>query len=214
MLLLCNILHPLLCLSTKFFSPFHFGYLAIFSSRLFYLSICLSLFLPYEFSLFTWQLSLEISQICFKLIETAKSCLNTSDKYLQSTIKFLDKMLPAPNVAPSVAVWKTNEDLFMMLLKWKFVLQTSIIILWSHLPAISHTFCVHEDEVLVNTILVAIKFYNLTGTLEKPRDLGGFEVLQRQWPSSFGHDSIGWLISMPVWNAGSYGDRWLLAPPH
>ncbi|KAG6689736.1 hypothetical protein I3842_11G189400 [Carya illinoinensis] len=47
----------------------------------------------------------EISQICSKLIETAKSCLSANDKYLQSTIKFLDKNLRAPVVAvSSVAV--------------------------------------------------------------------------------------------------------------
>ncbi|KAG7957678.1 hypothetical protein I3843_11G187400 [Carya illinoinensis] len=43
----------------------------------------------------------EISQICSKLIETAKSCLSANDKYLQSTIKFLDKNLRAPVVAVS-----------------------------------------------------------------------------------------------------------------
>ncbi|KAF5478943.1 hypothetical protein F2P56_005464 [Juglans regia] len=43
----------------------------------------------------------EISQICSELIETAKSCLSASDKYLQSTIKFLDKNLRAPVVAVS-----------------------------------------------------------------------------------------------------------------
>ncbi|KAG6670644.1 hypothetical protein I3843_Q048600 [Carya illinoinensis] len=47
----------------------------------------------------------EISQICSKLIETAKSCLSANDKYLQSTTKFLDKNLRAPVVAvSSVAV--------------------------------------------------------------------------------------------------------------
>ncbi|XP_040988402.1 VPS35 endosomal protein-sorting factor-like isoform X3 [Juglans microcarpa x Juglans regia] len=43
----------------------------------------------------------EISQICSKLIETAKSCLSASDKYLQSTIKFLDKNVRATVVAVS-----------------------------------------------------------------------------------------------------------------
>lgn len=33
-----------------------------------------------------------VSLICSKLIETAKLCLNTKDKYLQCTIKFLDRM--------------------------------------------------------------------------------------------------------------------------
>lgn len=46
-------------------------------------------------------LSHGISQICSKLIETAKLCLSASDKYLQSTIKFLDKNLPNPMVAPT-----------------------------------------------------------------------------------------------------------------
>ncbi|XP_059443996.1 uncharacterized protein LOC132175919 isoform X2 [Corylus avellana] len=49
-------------------------------------------------------LSHGISPICSKLIETAKLCLSASDKYLQSTIKFLDKNLPNPMVAPSIAV--------------------------------------------------------------------------------------------------------------
>ncbi|KAF8409587.1 hypothetical protein HHK36_005665 [Tetracentron sinense] len=33
----------------------------------------------------------EIAQICSKLVEIAKSCLNANDKYLQSTVNFLDK---------------------------------------------------------------------------------------------------------------------------
>ncbi|KAM6553777.1 hypothetical protein CsatB_014539 [Cannabis sativa] len=36
----------------------------------------------------------EISAICFKLMETAKSCLSRRDVYLQSTIKFLGKRFP------------------------------------------------------------------------------------------------------------------------
>ncbi|PON91931.1 Suppressor of white apricot protein [Trema orientale] len=38
----------------------------------------------------------EITVICSKLMETAKSCLSTRDKYLLSTAKFLDKQIPPP----------------------------------------------------------------------------------------------------------------------
>lgn len=49
-----------------------------------------------------WQPSPEISVICSKLMETAKSSLNRRDRYLQSTIKFLDKHCPSSfEVAPS-----------------------------------------------------------------------------------------------------------------
>ncbi|XP_062169549.1 uncharacterized protein LOC133875428 isoform X2 [Alnus glutinosa] len=49
-------------------------------------------------------LSHGLSQICSKLIETAKLCLGASDKHLQSTIKFLDKNLPNPTAVLSIAV--------------------------------------------------------------------------------------------------------------
>lgn len=70
--------------------------------------ICFLFFALRIFFFFIWQLSHGISQICSKLIETAKLCLGASDKYLQSTIKFLDKNLPNPMAAPSIAVWKTD----------------------------------------------------------------------------------------------------------
>ncbi|BFG29632.1 hypothetical protein CerSpe_159060 [Prunus speciosa] len=43
-------------------------------------------------------LSQEISSICSKLIETGKSCLSTNNRYLQSTIQFIDH-LPHSSVA-------------------------------------------------------------------------------------------------------------------
>ena len=70
--------------------------------------ICFLFFALRIFFLFIWQLNHGISPICSKLIETAKLCLSANDKYLQSTIKFLDKNLPNPMVAPSIAVWKTD----------------------------------------------------------------------------------------------------------
>ncbi|KAL4272836.1 hypothetical protein GQ457_13G002070 [Hibiscus cannabinus] len=42
--------------------------------------------------------------ICSKLLETAKSCLNANDKYLTSTISFLDKNLHAATVPSSIAI--------------------------------------------------------------------------------------------------------------
>ncbi|KAK8706019.1 hypothetical protein V6N13_049601 [Hibiscus sabdariffa] len=45
-----------------------------------------------------------VSPICSKLIETAKSCLNANDKYLTSTISFLDKNLHAATVPSSITI--------------------------------------------------------------------------------------------------------------
>ncbi|EXB66322.1 hypothetical protein L484_008062 [Morus notabilis] len=45
----------------------------------------------------------EISLICSKLMETAKSCLSTRDRYLHLTFKFLDKYLPSSEVATQIA---------------------------------------------------------------------------------------------------------------
>ncbi|XP_038690110.1 VPS35 endosomal protein sorting factor-like isoform X2 [Tripterygium wilfordii] len=39
----------------------------------------------------------DLLMVCYKLIDTAKSCLSVNDKFLQSTIKFLDKRLPPPS---------------------------------------------------------------------------------------------------------------------
>ncbi|GMY31180.1 VPS35 endosomal protein sorting factor-like isoform X1 [Fagus crenata] len=57
----------------------------------------------------SFMLSNEISQVCSKLIETAKLCLSASDKYLQSTITqstitHLDINLPTLVVSPSITV--------------------------------------------------------------------------------------------------------------
>lgn len=49
-------------------------------------------------------------------METAESCLSASDKYLQSTIKFLDKNLQAPAVAvSSIGVWNTDKGLVIVI---------------------------------------------------------------------------------------------------
>ncbi|TYG51245.1 hypothetical protein ES288_D10G242500v1 [Gossypium darwinii] len=45
-----------------------------------------------------------VLSVCSKLIETAKLCLNAKDKYLTSTISFLDKNLPAAAVSSSIAI--------------------------------------------------------------------------------------------------------------
>ncbi|KAG8502780.1 hypothetical protein CXB51_000578 [Gossypium anomalum] len=45
-----------------------------------------------------------VLSVCSKLIETGKLCLNTKDKYLTSTISFLDKNLPAAAVSSSIAI--------------------------------------------------------------------------------------------------------------
>ncbi|KAK7847412.1 upf0505 protein c16orf62 like protein, partial [Quercus suber] len=50
----------------------------------------------------SFMLSNEISQVCSKLIETARLCLSASDKYLQSTITLLDINLLTPMVSPSI----------------------------------------------------------------------------------------------------------------
>ncbi|XP_050246843.1 uncharacterized protein LOC126694549 isoform X1 [Quercus robur] len=52
----------------------------------------------------SFMLSNEISQVCSKLIETARLCLSASDKNLQSTITLLDINLPTPMVSPSITV--------------------------------------------------------------------------------------------------------------
>lgn len=42
----------------------------------------------------SFQVNQEISCVCSKLVETARSCLGTNDKYLQSTINFVHKVSP------------------------------------------------------------------------------------------------------------------------
>ncbi|KAF3453419.1 hypothetical protein FNV43_RR03859 [Rhamnella rubrinervis] len=44
----------------------------------------------------------EISPICTKLLETAKSCLSHNDRYLQSTVKFMDRHWPSSSIAAAV----------------------------------------------------------------------------------------------------------------
>ncbi|XP_050216619.1 uncharacterized protein LOC126667645 [Mercurialis annua] len=46
----------------------------------------------------------DILQVCWKLIETAKLCLSANDKYLQSTIKYLDERLPSTKTMPFAVV--------------------------------------------------------------------------------------------------------------
>lgn len=55
--------------------------------------------------MYAWQPSPEISLICIKLLETAKSGLSNKDKYLQSTIRFMDKYL---SLSSSIAAWSTD----------------------------------------------------------------------------------------------------------
>ncbi|XVE50697.1 hypothetical protein DITRI_Ditri01bG0184100 [Diplodiscus trichospermus] len=52
----------------------------------------------------SFKINEHISPICSKLIETAKSCLSASDKYLISTVSFLDKDSPVATIAPSIAI--------------------------------------------------------------------------------------------------------------
>ncbi|KAL5548438.1 hypothetical protein UlMin_003669 [Ulmus minor] len=47
--------------------------------------------------------SAETSLICSKLIETAKSCLRKRDRFLESTVKFLDKQFSSSSVVPQIA---------------------------------------------------------------------------------------------------------------
>ncbi|KAL2316727.1 hypothetical protein Fmac_030603 [Flemingia macrophylla] len=43
---------------------------------------------------FSFTLNNELSSVCLKLIETAKSCLSAQDRYLQSTVQLLSKQSP------------------------------------------------------------------------------------------------------------------------
>ncbi|XP_048235004.1 VPS35 endosomal protein-sorting factor-like isoform X2 [Ricinus communis] len=52
----------------------------------------------------SFKVSEDILQVCWKLIETAELCLSTNDRFLQSTIKYLDEHLPNFRAMPSVAV--------------------------------------------------------------------------------------------------------------
>lgn len=57
------------------------------------------------FSLFIGQITAEISPICSKLVETAKLCVSSNDKYLQSTMRYLDKNLQTfPAAITSIAI--------------------------------------------------------------------------------------------------------------
>ncbi|PPD91888.1 hypothetical protein GOBAR_DD11156 [Gossypium barbadense] len=55
-------------------------------------------------SSYLFQINEHVLSVCSKLIETAKLCLNAKDKYLTSTISFLDKNLPAAAVSSSIAI--------------------------------------------------------------------------------------------------------------
>ncbi|XVF57509.1 hypothetical protein PTKIN_Ptkin06aG0211000 [Pterospermum kingtungense] len=52
----------------------------------------------------SFKINEHVSPVCSKLIETAKSCLSAKDKYLISTLSFLDKNLPAATVTPSIVI--------------------------------------------------------------------------------------------------------------
>ncbi|EOY12279.1 Uncharacterized protein TCM_030833 isoform 2 [Theobroma cacao] len=52
----------------------------------------------------SFKLNEHVLPICSKLIETAKLCLSPNDKYLMSTISFLDKNLPIAAVSPAIAI--------------------------------------------------------------------------------------------------------------
>ncbi|KAG4161648.1 hypothetical protein ERO13_D01G069100v2 [Gossypium hirsutum] len=52
----------------------------------------------------SFKINEHVLSVCLKLIETAKLCLNAKDKYLTSTISFLDKNLPAAAVSSSIAI--------------------------------------------------------------------------------------------------------------
>ncbi|XVF77393.1 hypothetical protein PTKIN_Ptkin14bG0039400 [Pterospermum kingtungense] len=52
----------------------------------------------------SFKINEHVSPVCSKLIETAKSCLSAKDKYLISTLGFLDKNLPAATVTPSIVI--------------------------------------------------------------------------------------------------------------
>ncbi|KAJ9153808.1 hypothetical protein P3X46_027210 [Hevea brasiliensis] len=53
---------------------------------------------------FSFKLSHDMLQVCWKLIEAAKFCLSANDKYLQSTIKYVDEQLSNSQAIPSVAI--------------------------------------------------------------------------------------------------------------
>ncbi|KAA8523649.1 hypothetical protein F0562_010072 [Nyssa sinensis] len=60
----------------------------------------------------SFHLSHEVVPICSKLMETAKLCLGINDKYLQSTMKFVDEHLPTSSRAvSSIADSQTQEGL-------------------------------------------------------------------------------------------------------
>lgn len=60
-----------------------------------------------------WQPSPDITLICSKLVDTAKSCLSTRDRYLQLTFKYLDKHWPSSTVSDAgtlIAAWWTHAQ--------------------------------------------------------------------------------------------------------
>ncbi|XWS11244.1 hypothetical protein CRYUN_Cryun38cG0067500 [Craigia yunnanensis] len=52
----------------------------------------------------SFKINEHVLHVCAKLIETAELCLSAKDKYLISTISFLDKNSPAATVTPSIAI--------------------------------------------------------------------------------------------------------------
>ncbi|CAK7324574.1 unnamed protein product [Dovyalis caffra] len=49
----------------------------------------------------SFKLCEDILEVCWKLIETARLCLRADDKYLQSTVKYLNEQLPTSRMVPS-----------------------------------------------------------------------------------------------------------------
>ncbi|KAJ8754974.1 hypothetical protein K2173_015486 [Erythroxylum novogranatense] len=50
----------------------------------------------------SFKVSHDVLQICWKLLETARLCLNADDRYLQSTTKYIDHQLPSSGFVASL----------------------------------------------------------------------------------------------------------------
>lgn len=66
----------------------------------------------------------DILEVCWKLIETARLCLRADDRYLQSTIKYLNEQLP-----PS-CIWYLHNTMIYQNVKW-LILEMYIYIPWA-----------------------------------------------------------------------------------
>lgn len=110
------------------------------------------LLLPFVFC----QVNHEISSVCSKLMETAKSCLEANDKYLQSTVKFVHKQSPVC-VGGEWLLERSNTTWYF---RWSIKIQTNFL----KLVKVSIAVLVgqREQPVLISPLkpqLISSEFY-------------------------------------------------------